>query len=91
MTAGGLWRHHGRSGISQADVLLSMLRHARTNGRAVQLPEIMGAGIAQHGARFNELRRRGFSIRNETERSHDGRVLSRYYLEHDPERDGGAE
>jgi hypothetical protein len=68
-----------------------MLRHARANGRAVQLPEIMGAGIAQHGARFNELRRRGFDIENEIKRDAHGRVLSRYWLQHDPELDGGTE
>jgi hypothetical protein len=67
-----------------------MLRQARANGRAVQLPEIMVAGIAQHGARFNELRSRGFVIENETERDSGG-VRSRYYLRHDPELDGGTE
>lgn len=86
---GGLWRNHrGRGGVAQADMLLSMLRQARANGLAVQLPQIMGAGIAQHGARFNELRRRGFDIQNELERDAHGRGLSRYWLRHDPERDG---
>jgi hypothetical protein len=65
-----------------------MLRQARASGAAVELPQIMAAGIAQHGARFNELRTRGFEIVNETERGTDGRVLSRYWLRHDPERDG---
>lgn len=72
---------------TQANVLLDMLRQARAAGQPVQLPEIMAAGIAQHGARFNELRSRGFVIHNETERSGDGRVFSRYWLRHDPERD----
>lgn len=65
-----------------------MLREARGDNRAVQLTEIMAVGIAQHLARFNELRARGFVITNETERTGDGRVLSRYWLRHDPERDG---
>lgn len=73
--------------LTQTDVLLAMLREARANGRAVQLPEIMAMGIARYCARFNELRSRGFVIHNETERSKDGRVLSRYWLRHDPERD----
>jgi hypothetical protein len=73
--------------LTQADVLLTMLREARALGRALELPEIMRAGIAQHGARFNELRSRGFVIENELERAHDGRVLSRYWLRFDPERD----
>ncbi|MFZ0866194.1 MAG: hypothetical protein WAU76_10415 [Candidatus Sulfotelmatobacter sp.] len=45
----------------------------------------MAAGIAQHGARFAELRQRGFVIDNELERAADGHVLSRYWLRHDPE------
>jgi hypothetical protein len=68
-----------------------MLREARADSRAVQLPEIMAVGIAQHGARFNELRARGFVITNETQRAGDGRVLSRYCLRHDPERDGAQQ
>jgi hypothetical protein len=66
---------------------LLLLRDARLVGRAVPLPEIMALGIAQHGARFNELRSLGFEIRNEIVRSADGRVLSRYWLVHDPGRD----
>jgi hypothetical protein len=86
---GGLWRNHrSRGGHTQAGVLLSMLRQARASGVPVELPQIMGAGIAQHSARFNELRSRGFVIVNKTERSTDGRVLSRYWLRHDPEQDG---
>src|SRR5262245_33525389 len=85
---GGLWvGHRGRSGITQNEELLLMLRTARAQGKPVNLYEIMAAGIAQHGARFNELRARGFVILNELERSHDGRVLSRYWLRIDPELD----
>jgi hypothetical protein len=97
-----LWRDHpatprqqplafrasrGRGRATQADVLLSMLRGARAQGKAVELPEIMAAGIAQHGARFNELRSRGFVIENELDR--DGRLSlhSRYRLKHDSELD----
>ena len=76
---------------TQADVLLAMLRDARAIGRAVQLTSIMAVGIAQHGARFNELRSRGFVIQNETERSGDGRVLSRYWLIFDPESEPALE
>jgi hypothetical protein len=80
-----------RKKLSQADALLAMLRVARASGRAVELPEIMRAGLAQHGARILELRERGFVIENELERSPDGRVLSRYWLRYDPERDAPAE
>jgi hypothetical protein len=65
-----------------------MLRGARAAGRAVELPEILQAGIAQHGARIKEIRQRGFVVRNQLEHSPDGRMLSRYWLECDPERDG---
>jgi hypothetical protein len=44
----------------------------------------MQAGIAQHGARFNEIRARGFVVVNETDR-HNGVVRSRYRLTFDPE------
>lgn len=99
---GGLWRNHEatprqrelfragkkRECPTQADLLIEMLREARLQGRPVELPAIMAAGIAQHGARFNELRSQGFVIHNEIERAADGRVLSRYWLRFDPERDG---
>ena len=78
-------KKHGKT--TQREVLASMLRDACAMGRAVQLPDIMGAGIAQHGARFTELRERGFVIENELERGSDGRVLSRYWLRSDPEQD----
>ena len=99
---GGLWHNHEatprqqqlvfrrykpRRRLAQSDTLLAMLREARANGRAVELPEIMRAGIAQHGARLTELRQRGFVIRNELERAADGRVLSRYWLRNDVEMD----
>jgi hypothetical protein len=74
--------------LTQTDVLISMLRKARGAGLALELPQIMAAGIAQHGARMKEIRQRGFVVRNELERSPDDRVLSRYWLECDPEQDG---
>jgi hypothetical protein len=64
-----------------------MLRDARAQGKPLQLPTIMQAGIAQHGARFNEIRARGFVIENELQRSPDGAVRSRYRLTFDPERE----
>ena len=72
---------------TQTDVLIAMLRHTRAKGEPLLLPQVMTAGIAQHGARFHELRARGFVIENETEYAPDGRVLSRYYLRFDPERE----
>ena len=69
---------------TQADVLIAMLREARAKGLPLELPAIMQAGIAQHGARFNEIRARGFVVVNETERS-NGAVRSRYQLTFDPE------
>lgn len=74
--------------VTQADVLIAMLRKARSENRALDLPEILQAGIAQFTARIFELRERGFEIENEMRRSPDGRVLSRYWLRFDPERDG---
>ena len=72
---------------TQADILIGLLRTARASQKPVELPEIMRAGIAQHGARFTELRERGFKIENEMERTVEGVVLSRYWLRFDPERD----
>jgi hypothetical protein len=72
---------------TQADVIVELLRERRALRRPLELAEIMAAGIAQHGARMKEIRNRGFVVRNELERSHDGRVLSRYWLECDPEQD----
>jgi hypothetical protein len=73
---------------TQAAVLLSLLRKTREAGKALTLPEILQTGIAQFTARIFELRERGFVIDNEMQRAEDGRVLSRYWLRHDPERDG---
>lgn len=88
-----LWRGHTatprkqRKQLTQAEILIEKLRTARTNGIALELPEIMRAGIAQHGARFKEIREQGFEIRNEMERTAEGAVLSRYWLTFDPEVD----
>ena len=73
--------------LTQADVLIDMLRTARAKREPLQLPEIMRAGIAQHGARMKEIRDRGFKVENEMERTADGVVLSRYWLTFDPEVD----
>jgi hypothetical protein len=69
-------------------VIVELLRERRAQGKPVQLPEIMAAGIAQHGARFNEIRSRGFVVENELERVGNGSVHSRYWLRFDPEQDG---
>jgi hypothetical protein len=61
-----------------------MLREARSQDRPLELPSIMQAGIAQHGARFNEIRARGFVVVNEIDRD-NGVVRSRYRLTFDPE------
>ena len=45
---------------SQLGVILGFL----DGGQWIPLFRIMGLGIAQHGARFNELRRRGYVIEN---------------------------
>ncbi len=95
----GLWRDHPATppqrklGFSlkgnrptQAELLIEMLRRACSEGRPLELPEIMAAGIAQHGARFHEIRARGFIVENETLRDNSGRTISRYFLRHDPER-----
>jgi hypothetical protein len=64
-----------------------MLRQARAQGKPLELPAIMQAGIAQHGARFNEIRSQGFAVRNEIDRQ-GGAVRSRYWLDYDPEWEG---
>jgi hypothetical protein len=76
-----------RKQVTQADVLIGMLRDSRSKRIPLELPEIMRAGIAQHGARFKEIREQGFVIRNEMERTAEGVVLSRYWLTFDPEVD----
>lgn len=69
---GGLWRDHAtprqeqlilkasrkRPRPTQADVILELLREKRALGKPLELPEIMAAGIAPHGARFHEIRSR---------------------------------
>jgi len=102
--SGELWRDHRatlaqqrlafkssrrRTRPTQADVIVELLREKRALGKPLSLPELMAAGIAQHGARFNEIRARGFVIKNEMNRDGDGIVCSRYWLGFDPERDGG--
>lgn len=77
-----------RSQPTQADLLIEMLRTSRANKTPLCLPEIMRAGIAQHGARLKEIRDRGFRVENVMERRSDGAVHSWYWLRHDPERDG---
>lgn len=77
-----------RARPTQADVIVKLLRDKCAQEKPLELPEIMAAGIAQFGARILELRHRGFLIENELERAADGRFLSRYWLRHDPERDG---
>jgi hypothetical protein len=79
---GGLWQRP-----SQTELLIAKLRECRAEGRALELPEIMHLGIAQHGARMKEIRNRGFRVINELE-SVDGVLHSRYHLLFDPERDG---
>jgi hypothetical protein len=79
----GLWQRP-----TQTELLISKLRESRAIGKALELPDIMRLGIAQHGARFNELRRRGFVVENEVDHDPTGIVRSRYWLRHDPERDG---
>ena len=98
-----LWRNHPASAsqqtltflnrrrrkqVTQADVLLWAIRQARASEHALELPEIKARGIAQHGARLNDLHSHGFVIENEMERDSAGRVLSRYWLHFNPERDG---
>lgn len=101
----GLWRDHPatphqqqlpftpkrkrRSQPTQADVLIGLLREARANRKPLELPTIMRAGIAQHGARFKEIRDQGFQVENEMERTEHGAIISRYWLRFDPE--GGNE
>ncbi len=79
---GGLWQKP-----TQTELLIDKLREARAAGKALELPEIMRLGIAQHGARMKEIRERGFKVVNELE-SVKGVLHSRYHLLYDPERDG---
>ena len=77
-----------RARPTKAEVIVELLREKRVEGRPLELPEIMAVGIAQHGARFNEIRSRGFVVENELDRDSRGVVRSRYWLRYDPERDG---
>jgi hypothetical protein len=79
---GGLWHRP-----TQTDLLIDKLREARAAGKALELPDIMHLGVAQHGARMKEIRDRGFKVINELE-SIKGVLHSRYWLIFDPERDG---
>jgi hypothetical protein len=92
----GFWHGHpatrkqrqlalNRTRPTQADLIIQLLREKRARGKPLEHPDIMAAGIAQNGARMKEIRQRGFIVRNELERSPDGRVLSRYWLDRDPE------
>jgi Helix-turn-helix domain len=67
---------------TQQGKILNLLLHAK--GRWVSLPEILGLGIAQYGARIFELRRLGFRIRNRTERV-EGQIRSWFCLERQPQ------
>lgn len=75
-----------RAKPTQADLPIAMLRERRAQRRPLELPDIMNAGIAQHRARLNELRGRGFVILNELERF-NGAVHSCHRLTFDPERE----
>lgn len=79
-----------RKQVTQADVLIGMLRDARAKRVPLDLPTIMRVGIAQHGARFKEIREQGFQIENEMERTATG-IVSRYWLRYDPEFDGARQ
>ncbi len=71
---------------TQTDVMAQLMRERRARGAALELPDILRAGIAQFTARIFELRRRGFVIENELEHV-NGQVKSRYWLRFDPERE----
>lgn len=73
--------------VSQADLLLEMLRQRRAKGKALELPEILRTGIAQFTARIFELRKRGNIIDNELKHAGGG-VRSRYFLRFDVQREG---
>jgi hypothetical protein len=73
-----------RGKATQASVILQLLRTAREQGRAVELPELLNTRIAQIQARLYELRRKGHVIENELEHV-GGEVRSRYRLVFDVE------
>lgn len=78
---GGFWHRP-----TQTELLIDKLREARAAGKALDLPEIMRLGIAQHSARMKEIRDRGFKVINKLE-SIEGVLHSRYWLLFDPEKD----
>jgi hypothetical protein len=75
---------------TQRDVVLALLRTARTSGTPLDLPTILHTGIAQYCARIAELRAAGHVIENRLERI-DGVTHSWYELVHDVERDAAPE
>jgi hypothetical protein len=77
--------------LSQQQIVSQLLRRARADGRDVEVPELMRAGVAHFTARIFELRRRGFVILNHQSRDASGRVRSRYTLAVDPEQQSNAE
>ena len=76
-------RRFGRE--SQANTILFMLREARKEGRVVEIPEMMRAGISAFNGRIMDLRRRGYGIENEMWRDEEGKVHSQYWLASTPE------
>ena len=79
-------RKRRNGGMTQADIILDLLRIAKSENRPLRLPEILGTHIAQFTARIYELRKRGFTIENEMQRG-PGTVRSSYRLIFDPEGD----
>jgi hypothetical protein len=73
--------------MTQADLILGLLRQARAAGEPLQLAAILQTNIAQYCARLAELRERGRRITNRTKHDEDGHVLSEYVLVFDAERD----
>ena len=72
---------------TQGEVLAQLMRERKARGEALELPDILRAGIAQFTARIYELRHRGFVIENELEHV-NGQIQSRYWLRFDPECEG---
>jgi hypothetical protein len=96
---GGLWHGHLATQtqsdmkkrpmrrVTQSQVILGMLRQARSAGEPLSLTAILRTNIAQYSARVAELRQAGHRITNTTTHGDDGRVLSQYVLVHDAELD----
>jgi hypothetical protein len=78
-------RRFGRR--SQARTILAMLRDAREEGRAVEIPEMMRAGISAFNGRIRDLRQACYGIENEMWRDEEGKTHSQYSLTYDPEQD----